>query len=199
MTITVEMIKNLREKIGCGMMECKAALIETKGDFDQAVDLLRKKGLAAMAKRAERTAAQGVIESYIHFGGKIGVLVELNCETDFVAKNSDFQGFAKDLCLQVAAANPTYIAKSDVPEAVVKHEEEIIATQAKTEGKPEKALAKIIEGRLEKFYSEICLLEQPFVKDQTLKIKDLLGELSAKIGENIVVRRFVRFQLGEKS
>jgi len=199
MEITTETIKNLREKTGCGMMDCKAALTDAKGDFEQAIDILRKKGIAAIARRAGRIAAEGLIDSYIHIGGKIGVLVEVNCETDFVARSTDFQAFVKDLCLQIAAANPQYITKDDVPDGIVEHEKEIISTQAGTEGKPEKAVEKIVEGRLQKFYSEVCLLDQPFIRDQNKSIKDLLGELSAKIGENLVIRRFVRFQLGEKS
>lgn len=197
--ISTEMVKQLREKTGIGMMDCKAALTEAKGNFEEAIDILRKKGLAAVARRAGRTAAQGIVDSYIHLGGKIGVLVEVNCETDFVAKSTDFQAFVKDLCLQVAAANPQYVSRDEVPDGIIDHEKEIISTQAKTEGKPEKAIAKIAEGRLEKFYSEVCLLDQPFIRDQKIVIKDLLGELSAKIGENLVIRRFVRFQLGEKS
>ncbi|MBN3032881.1 MAG: translation elongation factor Ts [Candidatus Saganbacteria bacterium] len=199
MAITVEMIKELREKMGCGMMECKSALTEAKGNFEEAIDILRKKGLAAIARRAGRAAAEGVVDSYIHIGGKIGVLLEVNCETDFVARSADFQAFTKDLCLQIAAANPQYVSRDEVPDGIIEHEKEIIATQAKGEGKPEKALAKIIEGRLEKFYSEVCLLDQLFIRDQKKVVKDLLGELSAKIGENVVIRRFTRYQLGEKS
>jgi elongation factor Ts len=197
--ITTEMVKQLREKTGIGMMDCKGALAEAKGNFEEAIDILRKKGLAAIARRSGRTAAQGLIDSYIHLGGKIGVLVEVNCETDFVAKSTDFQAFVKDLCLQIAAANPQYVTRDEVPDGIIDHEKEIIATQAKGEGKPEKAIEKITEGRLEKFFSEVCLLDQPFIRDQKVIIKDLLGELSAKIGENLVIRRFVRFQLGEKS
>lgn len=199
MEITLELIKSLREKTGCGMMDCKAALNETNGDEEKAADNLRKKGLAAVARRAGRTASQGLIDSYIHTGGKIGVLLEVNCESDFVAKNIEFQGFVKDICLQIAASNPQYISKDEVPDGIIEHETEIITSQAKTEGKPEKAIAKIVEGRLSKFYAEVCLLDQPFVKDQNKTISDLLGELAAKIGENIVIRRFTRYQLGEKS
>jgi elongation factor Ts len=198
-TITADMIKQLREKTGCGMMDCKAALNETNGNFEEAIDLLRKKGLAAVARRAGRVAAEGLVDSYIHVGGKIGVLIEVNCETDFVARSTDFQAFVKDLCMQIAASAPQYVTRDEVPDELVDHEKEIITTQAKTEGKPEKALEKIAEGRLEKFYAEVCLLDQPFIRDQKLTIKDLLGGLSAKIGENIVIRRFTRFQLGEKS
>ena len=199
MEITTEMVKQLREKTGIGMMDCKTALAEAKGNFEEAIDILRKKGLAAVARRSGRTAAQGLVDSYIHLGGKIGVLLEVNCETDFVAKSTDFQAFVKDLCLQIAAANPQYVNRDEVPDGIIDHEKEIISTQAKTEGKPEKAVEKILEGRLEKFYAEVCLLDQPFIRDQKIIIKDLLGELSAKIGENIVIRRFTRFQLGEKS
>lgn len=199
MEITLEMIKNLREKTGCGMMDCKAALSEAKGDFEQAVDILRKKGIAAMARRAGRVAAEGLIDSYIHTGGKIGVLVEVNCESDFVARNIEFQAFVKDICMQIAASNPQYISRDEVPDGIIEHERDILITQARGEGKPEKAIEKIVEGRLEKFYSEVCLLDQPFIKDPKKTIKDLLGEIVAKIGENIVIRRFVRFQLGEKS
>jgi elongation factor Ts len=199
MEITTELIKELREKTGCGMMDCKAALSEAKGNFDQAIDILRKKGIASVARRAGRVAAEGLVDAYIHIGGKIGVLVEVNCESDFVSRGTDFQAFVKDLCLQIAAANPQYITKDDVPDGIIEHEKEIISGQAQSEGKPEKAIEKIVEGRLQKFFSEVCLLEQPFIRDQNKNIYDLLGELSAKIGENIVIRRFVRFQLGEKS
>src|SRR3989339_101172 len=199
MEITTKLIQELREKTGCGMMDCKKALTESKGDFELAIDYLRKKGIAAAARRADRTAAQGLIESYIHLGSKIGVLTEINCETDFVAKNTDFQQFAKDICLQVAAANPLYVTRDEVPDGAVDHETEILATQARNEGKPEKAIEKIIQGRIEKYYAEVCLLDQPFIRDQKKTIKDLLGELVAKIGANIVIRRFTRYQLGEKS
>jgi elongation factor Ts len=199
MEITVEMIKELREKMGCGMMECKSALTESQGNFEAAIDILRKKGLAAIARRAGRVATEGVVDSYIHIGGKIGVLLEVNCETDFVARSADFQAFTKDLCLQIAAANPQYVTRDEVPDGIIEHEKEIITTQSKAEGKPEKAIEKIVAGRLEKFYAEVCLLDQPFIRDQKKVVKDLLGELSAKIGENIVIRRFTRYQLGEKS
>ena len=197
--ISTELIVQLREKTGCGMMDCKKALKEAKGNMDKALDLLREKGLASATKRAGRTAAQGVIDSYIHTGGKIGVLVEVNCETDFVARNIEFQAFIKDIAMQIAAQNPQYITKDDVPEGIIQHEKDILLTQAKQEGKPEKAVEKIVNGRLEKFYAEVCLMEQPFIKDPKKVIKDLLAELAAKIGENIVVRRFTRYQLGEKS
>ncbi|KPJ68826.1 elongation factor Ts [candidate division WOR-1 bacterium DG_54_3] len=199
MEITVEMVRALREKTGCGMMDCKAALTEAKGDAEKANDILRKKGLAAAARRAGRVAAQGLIDSYIHIGGKIGVLVEVNCESDFVARNIEFQAFVKDIAMQVTASNPQYVSRDDVPDGIIQHERDILETQAEQEGKPEKATEKIVEGRLEKFYSEICLLDQPYIKDPKITIKDLLAGLVAKIGENIIIRRFVRYQLGEKS
>ncbi|MBU1027140.1 MAG: translation elongation factor Ts [Candidatus Margulisbacteria bacterium] len=199
MTITVDTIKDLREKTGCGMMDCKAALKEANGDMEKAREILRKKGLASAAKRADRVASQGVVESYIHTGGKIGVLVEVNSESDFVAKNDDFKAFVKDIAMQVAAASPLYINCEEVPEELVKKEEEILKEQAAQEGKPAKAMEKIIAGRIEKFYAEICLMEQPFIRDPKKVVKDLLADLVAKIGENIVVRRFTRYQLGEKS
>ncbi|OGC12152.1 translation elongation factor Ts [candidate division WOR-1 bacterium RIFOXYA12_FULL_52_29] len=199
MAITVEMITQLREKTGCGMMDCKAALNETAGDFDKAIELLRKKGMAAATKRAGRSACQGLVDSYIHIGGKIGVLVEVNCETDFVAKGIDFQAFVKDICMQIAASNPQYINREDVPADIIEREKEVLSAQTKEEGKPAAAIPKIVEGRLQKFYSEVCLMEQPFVKDPKVMVKDLLAGLLAKIGEKIVVRRFVRYQLGENS
>jgi len=199
MSISVEQIKQLREKTGCGMMDCKKVLLETKGNEEKAINMLREKGLAAVAKRAGRTAAQGLVDSYIHFGGKIGVLIEVNSESDFVAKNLEFQAFVKDLTLQIAASSPQYISREEVPAEIIKDEEQIIKAQAEKEGKPAKAMEKIITGRIDKFYAEICLMEQPFVKDPKTKISDLLATLVAKIGENIVVRRFTRYQLGEKS
>lgn len=198
MEITAELTKQLREKTGCGMMDCKAALTEAKGDFELAIDILRKKGIAAVARRAGRVAAEGLVDSYIHIGGKIGVLVEVNCESDFVARNIEFQAFVKDICMQITASNPQYISRDDVPDGIIQHEKDILESQAKQEGKPEKAVEKIVEGRLEKFYSEVCLLDQPFIKDPKKTVNDLLGDVAAKIGENLVIRRFVRFQLGEK-
>ncbi|MFA5840372.1 MAG: translation elongation factor Ts [Candidatus Margulisiibacteriota bacterium] len=199
MEITTEIIVALREKTGCGMMDCKAALKEVNGDLEQAADFLRKKGLASAARRADRVASQGIVESYIHTGGKIGVLIEVNSETDFVARNDDFTGFARNLAMQIAASAPQYISRDEVPDNLIKHEIEIVTSQAKQEGKPEKAIEKIVEGRLEKFYAEVCLLDQPYIRDPKKIIKDLLADLVAKIGENIVIRRFARFQLGEKS
>jgi elongation factor Ts len=197
--ISTETVKNLREKTGVGMMDCKKALIESGGDMEKAIEILRKLGLAAAARRAGRTAAEGVVDSYIHIGGKIGVLVEVNCETDFVGRNIEFQSFVKDIAMQIAASNPQYISREDVPDGIVNHEKEILKSQTIAEGKPEKVADKIVEGRLEKFYSEVCLLDQPFIKDTNKSITDLLGEFCAKIGENIVIRRFTRYQLGEKS
>jgi len=197
--VTTEMIKDLREKTGCGMMDCKKALNENNGDFEKAIDFLRKKGMAAAAKRADRVAAQGVVESYIHNGNKIGVLVEVNSESDFVARNEDFNKFVKDIAMQIAASAPLYITKEEVPQEALDKEKEVLEAQAKESGKPAQALAKIVEGRISKFYEEICLLEQPFIRDPKVTIKDLLASLVAKIGENIVIRRFTRYQLGEKS
>lgn len=197
--ISTEMVRALREKTGVGMMDCKRALSESGGDTEKAIELLRKQGLAAAARRAGRTAAEGVVDSYIHLGGKIGVLVEINCETDFVARNIEFQSFVKDIAMQVAASNPQYISREDVPDGIVSHEKEILKSQTIAEGKPEKVADKIVDGRLEKFYSEVCLLDQPFIKDPNKSIQDLLAEFCTKIGENIVIRRFTRYQLGEKS
>jgi elongation factor Ts len=197
MIITAEMVKELRTITGAGMMDCKKALLETGGDKEKAINFLREKGLAKAAKRAGKIAAQGIVDSYIHLGGKVGVMVEVNCETDFVARNEEFKAFARDICLQVAATNPAYLSREDVPEEVIENEKEILRRQAANEGKPEKIIDKIVSGRLEKFFQENCLLEQPFIKDQDKAIKDLLAEKIAKIGENIIIRRFVRFEMGE--
>ncbi len=198
MNITAEMVKNLREKTGAGMMDCKKALTEAGGDFDKAVELLRKKGLAAAEKKAGRQASEGIIASYIHMD-KIGVLLEVNCETDFVARTDDFKQFVKDVAMHIAAASPRYLKREDIPEDVINKEKEIYKEQIKN--KPEHVIEKIVEGKLEKFYSEVCLLDQVFVKDPEgkKKIKDLLTEMIAKLGENIIIRRFVRYQLGEES
>ena len=195
--ITAEMVKELRSLTGAGMMDCKKALVETGGDKKKALILLREKGLASAAKRAGRVAAQGVVDSYIHLGGKVGVLLEVNCETDFVARNEEFKSFVRDICLQVAATNPLYLSREDVPAAVVEEEKEILRKQALREGKPEKIVEKIISGRIEKYFQESCLLEQPFVKDDKVTIQELLTENRAKIGENIIIRRFARFEIGE--
>lgn len=197
MQIDAKVVKALRDKTGAGMMDCKKALIEAKGDEERAIDLLREKGLAAAAKRSGRSANQGIVDSYIHMGGKIGVLLEVNCETDFVARNDDFKEFVRNLCLQVAATNPAYLNKEEVPEEVLEKEKEIIRAQALNEGKPEKIIERIVEGRLSKFYAENCLLEQAYVKDDEMTITELLNSLIAKIGENIVIRRYSRFELGE--
>ena len=197
MQIDAKAVKALREKTGAGMMDCKKALQETGGDEEKAVDILREKGLAAAARRADRTANQGIVDSYIHLGGKIGVLVEVNCETDFVARNDEFRDFVKNICLQVAAANPDYLTREDVPQDIIDKETQIIKAQALNEGKPEKVIDKIVEGRLNKFCREHCLLDQAYIKDEDRTISDLLTELIAKIGENIVIRRFSRFEVGE--
>jgi len=178
-------------------MDCKAALQEAKGNIDRAIECLREKGLATAAKKAGRIAADGLISSYIHAGGKIGVLVEINCETDFVARTEDFQTLAKNIAMQIAAANPLYIRREEIPEEVVVRERRIYRAQALESGKPEKVIDKIVEGKLERFYSEVCLLEQTYIKDSDLTVKDVLDALIGKIGEKIAIRRFARFQLGE--
>ncbi len=198
MTISATKVKELREKTGAGMMDCKQALTETGGDIEKATEYLREKGITKAAKKAGRATSEGVIYSYIHPGDKLGTLVEINCETDFVARTDDFRALAKDIAMQVAAANPTAVRREDMPEDVVAKEKEIYKTQALNEGKPEKVVEKIVSGRLEKFYGEHCLLEQPFIKDQDRTITDLLNEVIAKLGENISIGRFVRFQIGEE-
>ncbi|HWQ61372.1 MAG TPA: translation elongation factor Ts [Negativicutes bacterium] len=195
--ITAEMVKNLRERTGAGMMDCKKALTETDGDMEKAIDFLREKGLAAAAKRAGRVAAEGVVEAYIHGAGRIGVMLELNCETDFVAKTDDFRALAKDLAMQVAAANPVYVRREEVPAEAIAHEREVLRAQAMNEGKPAHIAEKMVEGRLEKYYKENCLMEQAFIKDPDTTVTLLVNAKIAKIGENISVRRFVRYQLGE--
>ncbi|NLM40800.1 MAG: translation elongation factor Ts [Firmicutes bacterium] len=195
--ITTAMVKELREKTGAGMMDCKKALLETNGDMDAAIDYLREKGLAAAAKKAGRIAAEGLVTSYIHMGGRIGVLVEVNCETDFVAKTEEFSQLAKDIAMHIAASKPEYVSREDVPESVLEHERSIYRAMALNEGKPERIIDKIVEGRLEKYFQEVCLLEQPFVKDPDMTVGELLNEKIAKIGEKISVRRFVRYERGE--
>jgi len=197
MHIDAQVVKALREKTGAGMMDCKKALQEAGGDEEKAVNALREKGLAKAAKRAGRAANQGIVDSYIHLGGKIGVLVEVNCETDFVARNDDFKEFVRNICLQVAATNPEYLAKEDVPESALESERQVIRAQALNEGKPEKVIDKIVEGRIDKYFKENCLLEQAYVKDEEITISELLTDMIAKIGENIVIRRYSRFELGE--
>lgn len=190
-------VKELRNRTGAGMMDCKKALEESGGDMDKAIEYLRKKGLATAAKRAGKIASEGLVHAYIHGGGRIGVLIEVNCETDFVAKTDAFKELVHDLAMQVAASRPEYIGREDVPEEVLNKEKEILREQALNEGKPEKVIDKIVAGRLEKFYQDNCLLEQPFIKDMDRKVQDLINEAVAKLGEKIVVRRFVRYEVGE--
>ena len=195
--ISAGMVKELREKTGAGMMDCKKALSEVNADMEKAVEFLRKKGLATAQKRAGRALNEGIIQSYIHMTGKLGVLVEVNCETDFVAKNEDFQEFAKNIAMHIAASNPLGIRPEDVPEDLVEKEKEIYRAQALEMGKPENVIDKIVEGKLKKFYEESCLLNQPYVRDTNISVADLLSELIAKIGENISIKRFVRYQIGD--
>jgi len=195
--ISPELVKQLRERTGAGMMDCKKALAETNGDIEKAIDLLREKGIASAAKKAGRIASEGIVDAYIHGGGRIGVLVEVNIETDFAAKNEEFKTFVKDIAMQIAAAKPEYIRREDVPAEVIQKEKDILRAQALNEGKPEKIVEKIIEGRMEKFYQDKCLLEQPWIKDPDKTIEQLLKEKIATIGENINIRRFARFEKGE--
>lgn len=197
MTISAAMVKELRETTGAGMMDCKKALIETDGNIEKAVEYLREKGLAAAAKKAGRIAAEGAVTSYIHMGGKIGVLVEVNCETDFVAKTEKFQELAKNIAMQIAASKPEYVKKEDVSQEVIQKEKEILKAQALNEGKPANIVDKMVEGRIEKYYKEVCLLEQPFIKDGDKTVQQIITEAISEIGENISVRRFVRYELGE--
>lgn len=192
--ITAQMVNDLRVQTGAGLLDCKKALTDAKGNVEEAITILRKKGAASAAKKADRATKEGLIESYIHVGGKLGVLIEVNCETDFVARNEEFHAFVKDLCMQIAAANPLHVSRDQVPEAEVAKEREIAAAQV--QGKPPAAVQKIVEGKLEKYYSTVCLLDQPFVKLPEKTVKEILTEKIAKIGENIQIRRFVRFQLG---
>ncbi len=194
--ISASMVKELRERTNAGMMDCKKALVECEGDMDKAVDFLRKKGLAVAAKRAGRATSEGTIQCYIHAGNKLGVMVEVNCETDFVAKTDQFVAFAKDVAMHIAAADPICIKREDAPQDVIAKEREIYAQQAKESGKPENIIDKIVEGRIEKYLKENCLLEQPFIKNPDLSIQDLLNELVAKMGENISIGRYARFQVG---
>jgi len=196
MQITAKMVKDLRDKTQAGMMDCKKALGETEGDMEKAVDLLRQKGLAVAAKRAGRATSEGCIETYIHAGGGLGVMVELGCETDFVAKNEDFRAFAKDVAMHIAAVNPAAISREDVPAELVAREKEIFIQQAIDSGKPEAIAEKMVTGKIEKFLGEVALLEQKFVKNPELTVQDLLNEVVAKMGENISIKRFARFQVG---
>jgi elongation factor Ts len=195
--ISAQMVKELREKTGAGMMDCKNALKDCQGDLEKAIDFLRKKGLATAAKRAGRALSEGTVQTYIHLGGRLGVMVEVGCETDFVAKNDDFVGFAKNMAMQIAATNPVGIKPEDVPQEIIDREMEIYRAQAKELGKPDNILDKIADGKLQKFYKDNCLLNQAYIKDPNLTVQDLLNELIAKIGENISVKRFARFQVGE--
>lgn len=195
--ITAQMVKELRDRTGAGMMDCKKALLEKDGDMEKAIEYLREKGLAAAAKKAGRVAAEGVVDSYIHGGGRIGVLVEVNCETDFVAKTTEFRELVKEIAMQVAASKPEYVSREEVPADVIEKEKEILRQQALNEGKPEKIVDKMVEGRVEKYYKEVCLLEQPYIRDPEITVQQLLVENIAKIGENIRVRRFMRYELGE--
>ena len=199
MAASAEMVKALRDRTGAGVMDCKAALEASSGDLQGAIEHLRKKGLADAAKKAHREARDGVVASYIHAGSKIGVLVEINCETDFVARTDDFQQLVKDVAMQVAAANPLYVAREEVPGSVVEKEREIYRQQMADQKKPAQVLDKIVEGKLDKFYTETCLLEQPFIKDPSgkTKMKDLVDQATAKLGERVLVKRFARFQVGE--
>lgn len=197
MAISASMVKELRERTGAGMLDCKKALEETNGNIDKAIEYLREKGLSAAAKKADRIATEGVVESYIHGGGRIGVLVEINCETDFVAKTDQFKEFARDIAMQIAASSPRYVKREEVPAEELEKEKEILRAQALNEGKPAHIVDKMVEGRLSKFYEDVCLLEQPFIKDPDKTISTLLNEKIATIGENISIRRFVRYELGE--
>ncbi|MEE9555528.1 MAG: translation elongation factor Ts [candidate division Zixibacteria bacterium] len=197
MEITAKAVKELREMTGAGMMDCKKALVESDGDMEKAVAFLRKQGLSKAAKKSDRSANEGLIYAYIHPGSKLGVLLEINCETDFVARTDDYQSLAKDISMQVAAANPLVVERDQLDQTALEKEKEIYRTQALNDGKPEKVVEKIVEGRLSKYYQEVVLLEQPFVKDQDMTVKDLLNSAVSKMGENIIVKRFVRFRMGE--
>ncbi len=199
MEVSAAAVKELREKTGAGVMDCKKALAESGGDLEKAVDYLRQKGLAAAAKKVGRVATEGSVGAYIHAGGKIGVLVELNCETDFVARTPEFQTLLKDIAMQIAAANPRYLRPTDVSEEELGREKEIYRRQALDSGKPEKVVDKIVEGKMDRFFSEVCLLEQAFIKDPDRKVEEIVQEAIAKLGENIQIRRFARYHLGEAS
>ncbi len=198
MAISAAQVKELRDKSGAGMMDCKKALQETDGDTDAAIKYLREKGIASAGKRSGRSANEGVIHSYIHPGSRIGVLVEINCETDFVARTDDFQQMVKDVAMHIAASSPDHVTREEVPGSAIEAEKEVLRNQALQSGKPEKVVDKIVEGRIDKFYSQVCLLEQPFVKDMNQTVGDMVKELAGKLGENVVIRRFARFQLGEE-
>jgi len=191
------MVKELRERTGSGMMDCKRALIETEGNIESAIDYLREQGLSAAAKKAGRIAAEGIVDSYIHMGGRIGVLIEVNCETDFVAKTEQFRSFVRDMAMQVAASRPEYVVRDEVPADIISREREVYRAAALHEGKPERIVDKIVDGRLEKFFKDICLLEQPFIKDPDRSVEQVLKETIAQLGENISIRRFTRYEMGE--
>jgi elongation factor Ts len=197
MEISAGAIKELRQRTGVGLMDCKKALSECAGNVEEAIDFLRKKGLAKAAKRASRETTEGIITSYIHPGNKIGVLVDIDCETDFVARTEDFQRLAKEIAMHVAAMNPIAVSREDVPPAAIERERDIFRAEAEASGKPEKVLEKIVEGKVEKFFTEQCLMEQPYIKNPDITVKDFISDAVAKFGENIVVRRFTRYQLGE--
>ncbi len=197
MSFTAQDVAKLRAQTGVGMMECKKALTDANGDFEQAVTLLRERGLKAVDKKQNRIASEGLVASYIHMGGRIGVLVEVNCETDFVAKSNDFQNLVKDIAMQIAAANPKYVREEEVDATELEHEKEILRAQALNEGKPAQIIEKMVEGRVKKYYEDVCLMNQPFVKDSSKTIKDVLTEATLKIGEKLSIRRFVRYELGE--
>ena len=197
MEITASMVKDLRERTGTGMMECKTALVEARGNIDEAIAILRKKGLSAGAKKAHRETSEGLVGSYIHVGGKIGVMVEINCETDFVARTTDFQQLVKDISMHVAASAPRFVSREEVTPELLVAERAIYADQAAKTGKPAAVVEKIVDGKIEKFYAETCLMEQPFVKDPSITVKDLVSSVIGKLGENIRIKRFARFVLGE--
>ncbi|NLE24322.1 MAG: translation elongation factor Ts [Clostridiaceae bacterium] len=197
MEINASMVKDLRERTGAGMMDCKKALIETNGDIEKSIEYLREKGIAKAAKKSGRVASEGIVEAYIHGGGRIGVLVEVNIETDFAAKNEDFRAFVKDVAMQIAAMNPTYVKREEVPTDLIEKEKDILKAQAINEGKPANIAEKMVNGRIEKYYNEICLLEQPFIKENDKTVQQVLQEKISTIGENISIRRFARFEMGE--
>ncbi|TDI09724.1 MAG: translation elongation factor Ts [Acidobacteria bacterium] len=197
MAISAEQVKALRDQTGAGMMECKKALLEADGDLEKAVTLLRERGLAAAAKRADRQTREGIIGHYIHSGGRLGVLAEVNCETDFVAATEEFQGLVRDIAMQIAASNPSYVRREDVRQEEIEREKEIYHNQAQSTGKPEKIMERIVEGKLNKYYSEVCLYEQPFIKDPELTVEELIKAKIAVLKENITVKRFARFKVGE--
>ena len=198
MEFSAQDVKRLREKTGAGMMDCKKALAEAKGDFEEAIAVLRKKGISVAAKREGKTATEGTVAAYIHAGDQIGVMVELDCETDFVARTEDFKAFARELCMQIAAQQPRWVAADDVPPEALDRERDILRDQALAEGKPPQIVEKMVEGRMRKFYETYCLVNQPYIRDDTKTIEDLLNDLLAKTGEKIIIRRFMRYQVGEE-